>query len=104
MNGDWNNTEALRRTYTKHYEHVRSVVPEERLLNFHPSEGWAPLCKFLGKEVPKDQPFPRINEGSSTVRLHYFIIAIRLWQMSRKYVGVAAVVGIGYGLSRWWQK
>ena len=25
------------------------------------TEGWGPLCKFLGKEVP-DEPFPFVNE------------------------------------------
>ena len=29
-------------------------------------EGWEPLCKFLGKEIP-EQPFPRKNVGGTIV-------------------------------------
>ena len=39
---------------------VRARVPAERLLIFQVSEGWEPLCAFLGKPVP-DEPFPRVN-------------------------------------------
>ena len=98
------NTVALRRTYTEHYAHIRAKVAPKRLLNFHPKDGWAPLCEFLGKDVPEDVPFPRVNEAASTVRLHYIIVIFRLWHIGRKYVGVAAVVGIAYGLTRWSRK
>jgi hypothetical protein len=99
--GDISNTEALRRTYTEHYANIRAKVPSERLLSFHVSEGWEPLCRFLGKEVPKDEPFPRINEAKWTVNLHRYLIALRLWHVGRKYFGMAAAVGIAYGLLRW---
>ena len=46
--------------FRAHYDGVRGLVPNERLLEYHPSEGWEPLCKFLGREVP-DKPFPRVN-------------------------------------------
>jgi hypothetical protein len=101
--GDITNTQALRRTYTDHYAHIRSKVPPERLLNFHPRDGWAPLCEFLGKETPKDEPFPRVNDAASTVRLHYLIVVLRLWHIGRKYLATAAVVGLAYGLARWWK-
>lgn len=39
---------------------IRGLVPKERLLEWSADEGWEPLCKFLGKEVPK-QSFPRVN-------------------------------------------
>jgi hypothetical protein len=99
--GDMSNTEALRRSYVDHYAHIRAKVPPERVLNFHPKDGWEPLCEFLGKETPKDQPFPRVNDAASTVSLHYFIVAIRLWHIGRKYLGIAAVVGMAYGYLRW---
>jgi len=34
------------------------------VLNYHVSEGWEPLCKFLGKDVP-DVPFPNVNNKNS---------------------------------------
>lgn len=41
-------------------DEVRRTIPAERLLVFDLSEGWAPLCRFLGVAVPH-QPFPRVN-------------------------------------------
>ena len=39
---------------------VRGLVPKERLLEWTAKDGWEPLCKFLGKDIP-DQPFPHTN-------------------------------------------
>ncbi|CAK5265857.1 unnamed protein product [Mycena citricolor] len=47
--------------YEAHYEHLRAVVPKDRLLEFSVKDGWVPLCEFLGKPVP-ETPFPRGNE------------------------------------------
>lgn len=46
-----------------HEAKVRSLVPKDQLLEMDLSEGWEPLCKFLGVPVPKDTPFPRANDG-----------------------------------------
>ncbi len=43
-----------------HAEDVRRTIAPERLLAYDVSEGWAPLCAFLGVPVP-DAPFPRTN-------------------------------------------
>jgi hypothetical protein len=48
--------------FERHNEEVRLTVPQERLLVFDVREGWAPLCEFLGLEVP-DEPFPHLNEA-----------------------------------------
>ncbi len=47
--------------YRAHYKNVRNITPPERLLEFKLSDGWEPLCKFLGKPVP-DVPFPHVND------------------------------------------
>ncbi|KAI8275888.1 hypothetical protein K4K56_001233 [Colletotrichum sp. SAR 10_98] len=47
--------------YREHYEMLRRVTPQERLLEFDLADGWGPLCEFLGKDVPK-VPFPHLNE------------------------------------------
>lgn len=39
---------------------VRAAIAPERLLVFDVAQGWAPLCAFLGVDVP-DTPFPRTN-------------------------------------------
>ncbi|KAL8724932.1 MAG: hypothetical protein Q9181_006614 [Wetmoreana brouardii] len=56
---------VARSRYREHYEDVRSVVPRERLLEYRLGSGWEPLCAFLGKEVPADVAFPRVNETKS---------------------------------------
>lgn len=47
--------------YHEHNEEVQRIVPSEQLLVMKISEGWQPICDFLGKEVP-NQPFPNKNK------------------------------------------
>ncbi|RKS68916.1 hypothetical protein BZB76_6054 [Actinomadura pelletieri DSM 43383] len=47
--------------FTEHTETVRRTIAPERLLVFQVSDGWEPLCEFLGVPVP-DEPFPRRND------------------------------------------
>jgi hypothetical protein len=54
------------RVFERHYERVRRTVPVERLLVYRVQEGWDPLCRFLGVDVP-DEPFPRVNVGDNLV-------------------------------------
>ncbi|KIX03408.1 uncharacterized protein Z518_06960 [Rhinocladiella mackenziei CBS 650.93] len=48
------------RMYEEHNNWIRSLVPKENLLEFNVKQGWEPLCRFLGKEVPP-KPFPHVN-------------------------------------------
>mmetsp|Transcript_68890 Transcript_68890/g.213074 ORF Transcript_68890/g.213074 Transcript_68890/m.213074 type:complete len:170 (+) Transcript_68890:144-653(+) len=50
-------------TYEWHIQRVKASVPAGRLLVFNVSDGWAPLCEFLGVPVP-DAPFPHRNRAS----------------------------------------
>ena len=88
--------------YDRHNEHVRSVVPSERLLEFEPKDGWEPLCQFLGVPVPTDQAgnkleYPHVNDTESIRRglnffigLGYFVwnvlIGVILFAMKRFYL------------------
>jgi len=47
--------------YREHYAMIRRIMPKERLLEFELKDGWEPLCRFLGKDIP-DVPFPRVND------------------------------------------
>src|SRR5262245_2886592 len=49
--------------YEAHVADVRRSAPVARLVEWHPSEGWAPLCAGLGVAVP-DEPFPHENTTS----------------------------------------
>jgi hypothetical protein len=46
--------------YAKRNQQVIDTLPPERLLVFHPSEGWEPLCAFLGVDIPPVR-FPKVN-------------------------------------------
>jgi len=59
----------MTKAYHSHIEHLKRVVPKEQLFFFDVKEGWEPLCKALGKDVPKDIPFPRINDSEAISRL-----------------------------------
>jgi hypothetical protein len=46
--------------YQENIAAVQAAVPPDRLLTYKLGDGWEPLCRFLGKQVP-DTPFPRSN-------------------------------------------
>ena len=52
---------GLMKAFVAHSEAVKATIPADRLLVYQVSEGWGPLCEFLGAEVP-DEPFPRTND------------------------------------------
>ena len=51
--------------FRQHIEEVKKYVPADKLLVYDVKEGWEPLCAFLGVEVPKDKPFPRLNDRAN---------------------------------------
>ena len=54
------NKDKLIEVFNRHNETVKRVIAPERLLVYQVSEGWRPLCEFLGVEVP-DEPMPKAN-------------------------------------------
>jgi hypothetical protein len=48
--------------FERHNADVRAAVPADRLLVYEVSQGWEPLCAFLGVPVP-DAPFPWVNSN-----------------------------------------
>ncbi|OAR02278.1 hypothetical protein LLEC1_05426 [Akanthomyces lecanii] len=53
--------------FERHYAEVRSLVPKENLLEYCVTDGWEPLCNFLDVPVPKEQPFPNVNDNVNFV-------------------------------------
>ena len=53
-------TYVFRKRYRIHNQHVKSVVPADKLLVYNVKQGWEPLCDFLGCEVPT-VAFPHEN-------------------------------------------
>ena len=62
FDGRFEDREHAIETFERHNEEVEQRVPAEKLLVYEVKEGWAPLCEFLGVEVP-DQPFPHLNDA-----------------------------------------
>jgi hypothetical protein len=52
--------------FERHNAEVRRAVPAGRLLVYEVSQGWEPLCRFLGVDVP-DEPFPWLNDSAQFV-------------------------------------
>ncbi len=52
--------------FREHYEEIRRVVPPENLLEYEVSQGWEPLCRFLGQCIPSEK-FPQGNDIHSFV-------------------------------------
>ena len=46
--------------FERHTEAVKQAIPAERLLIYRVSDGWEPLCDFLGLPVP-DGAYPQVN-------------------------------------------
>ena len=47
--------------FNKHIQEVKAHVPPDKLLVYDVSEGWGPLCKFLGVKEPV-VPLPHLNK------------------------------------------
>jgi hypothetical protein len=57
---DWRDESKAKRAYEKHNADVRASVPADRLIDYHPGDGWEPICARLGLAVPSE-PFPHLN-------------------------------------------
>ena len=71
-----------KQAYSDHYARVRRLVPAENLLEYHVSQGWESMCKFLDVDILK-VPFPRGNEQDS------FYTQMRAFYKSRTIAAVA---------------
>ena len=56
----WNEADAAKRAYDAHNAAVRAEADPDRLVEWQPGDGWAPLCDALGVDVPST-PFPHVN-------------------------------------------
>jgi hypothetical protein len=56
----WNDEAEAKRAYLAHNDAVRAETSPDRLVEWRPGDGWAPICNALGLDVP-DTPFPHVN-------------------------------------------
>lgn len=59
--GTMNDKQAVLDVYRRRTQDVTTNTPADRLLEFNVTEGWAPLCEFLGVSQPASD-FPMIND------------------------------------------
>ncbi|CAG8950558.1 hypothetical protein HYFRA_00002767, partial [Hymenoscyphus fraxineus] len=74
---------------------IKSLVPTENILEFHPGDGWEPLCRFLGKQVPVDEPFPFANKGLSILDMVRFAIRREVVRFFKPYLMVLGILAVG---------
>jgi len=91
-----NKTAAIAR-YQQHIDDVKATVPPEKLLIFSVNEGWEPLCKFLGVDIPASA-FPNVNDRAEVKKTiadftkgAYIILGI----------GIVAAIIIAFLLIKW---
>jgi hypothetical protein len=102
MGGCFEDREAAAAAYTRWNEEVRKAVPPGQLLVFNVKQGWDPLCAFLGVPVPKDKPFPRINDTASfNTRLTDFEGKMRQVMLAAGAVVMALTGGLAWFGYRW---
>jgi hypothetical protein len=92
FDGDFPNNAKV--GYDKHYEHVRSLVPKDRLLEYCVKDGWEPLCKFLHVDHPGVE-FPRSNTTDTLNRRFEAALKLTLKAILQR---IAVVVFFAFAL------
>jgi len=69
FDGRMHDRDHLIEVYERHNAEVRRTIAPERLLVYEVSQGWEPLCRFLGVPVPTG-PFPRVNTTGDFIAGH----------------------------------
>ncbi|HEY3241130.1 MAG TPA: sulfotransferase [Acidimicrobiia bacterium] len=59
----WSDAGSAMAAYERHNAEVRATIAPNRLVEWRPGDGWAPVCEALGLAVP-DGPFPHSNTTS----------------------------------------
>ncbi len=95
--GTMNDKTAAIARYHEHLEEIKATVPTDKLLVYSVDQGWEPLCKFLGKDIPLTE-FPNVNDRAEIKKT---ILGIISGAYVFLVIGVILLVAIMYGLMRW---
>lgn len=84
--------------WNAHFAYLKRVVPSKQLVFYDVRDGWGPLCKALGKEVPQET-YPRVNDSKAIDMLARKMIVKGLF----RWVVLMGTIGVG-GLGVWWAR
>jgi hypothetical protein len=86
--------------YDAHNQWVREAAAKRgrEVLEWEPTHGWEPICKFLGKPIP-DAPFPHLNDEKTIKN----VIAILTVRGMFAWVVAAAVPIAAYWMAARWK-
>jgi hypothetical protein len=67
--------------HSKYNQRVINENKEGEVLVFNGKEGWAPLCKFLGVNIPENIPFLNVNDTDEFKRrtISAMVIGLSAW-------------------------
>ena len=85
--------------YQAHIDEVKAAVPAERLLILRVTDGWGPLCAFLGVPEPAET-FPNANDRASIQKTIGGVIRGGYAMLAASVGAIAAVVFGAYLLLR----
>jgi hypothetical protein len=89
--------------YKMYYALVRSLAAEGRILEYRLGDGWEPLCKFLGKDVP-DVPFPHVNDKEANAQGFKELGVIMIKHAAWNAVTIGAMVVPAVAAVVWWAR
>ncbi|KAI1810240.1 hypothetical protein GGS20DRAFT_568399 [Poronia punctata] len=81
-------------TYRDHYADLRDLtknMPEDKVLEFKPQDGWGPLCEFLGKGIPEEE-YPNRNALEAVVAQ---VLKSLMQDANEAWRNLALTVGLG---------
>lgn len=100
---DYDDGGKCKQRFLEHYEHVRQVVPKDRLLEYDIKQGWTPVTTFL--KLPELTGTVTRNSAAEFMENHKMIWNFAIL-ISAKNLGKAAAVlcvvmgSLAYGRSR----
>jgi hypothetical protein len=51
--------------YIEWNEDIKKIYSGDDLLVYQVTEGWGPICEFLGVPVPEEKPYPHLNDSDT---------------------------------------
>lgn len=82
--------------YERHNQWVRDIASARGrdILEWEPSDGWEPLCRFIERAVPRED-FPKTNEAAEIEKVRLVLLKKGLWAWAQAVGLVVLIFTIG---------